>query len=1462
MDRSATPALSSRRVATGVAASAALAVGVALWMSASSSAPVVPAARAASPKPALEASLPPPLAAITPERVAVRARAAHFVHFEPNRGQADAKAHFIARSPQLRADVRDDGVDLTPARAEGPAATARLRFANARRGGTFEARERAEGHANYLVGNDPSRWLRDLPYYKQLRYADLYEGIDLVYYSRDGDLEYDFVVKPGADPSRIRMKLAGKHTPRIDAAGDLLLDGAEGALRLHKPVLYQHIDGEKKTLEGSYVLLARNEIGFRLPAYDRTKPLIIDPIFKLLYSTYLTGFHDEQVGGMALDAQSNAYVVGRTNSDDFVVSGNALQTGKSTTGLQYNIVVTKFDASGTLIYSTYLGGTGSDIGSAIAVDAAGNAYVTGNTTSRDFPVTPGAQQAAFTGSLDAYLAIVSPDGSALTHSTLYGGTGSVQANAIALDAAGAIVLSGIAGSGLATTPGAYKTTLAAGDAAFVAKFSALAGGSPRLLAATYFGVDNPEVNSTARGNTALSMALDASGAPWITGQSFTTNLPVTPGALQARPAAMSPTCEAGPGPLNSFAFVARLSADLGSLLYSSYLTGATEPIGGAACSEFGRALVLDAGGNVYVTGGTASAAFPTTVGTAQPVFPSGTGFASFTGFVTKLKPDGSAILWSTYLGGNGGNTFPAVIATDAAANAIWTTSVTAGGSNYPITSDAVQATHGGGGADAGLVQLDAVTGALRYSTFLGGNSADVGLALAVNAGGNAFVAGNTFSANFPLTPNAFETTYRPDFFGGADWFFSVVGGGSITALFPTSAGNSGDATVTISGAGIAEGAVASLVGASGAPIEALGPARNDRAGRWPFTFALDGAPAGSYELQIRNPDGSVLRRPAAFAVIEGQGPKLAMTVTGRETIRVGRAAPYQLVLSNTGDSDAYFAVVQIGLPAGLAVQYRFADLPPAFAGDTTDYKAVTGTTVKDGVAYTSVFFPIVPVGASASLHFEVTANDDSDAQVEAILLPSYVRSIAELRRSVGLSAGREFAMAAATSRMQPALTSQQASKCASSVILLGAGAVALAAGLGTGGVLAASMAVLTGVVASSLVNGPGGSSVQSQTFDAAQNVAQSFLSNTLQNVWNTINVVNDCDPDESLRARILYNIKPRPSIDPNDISGPLGDGSAAHFLNVGAPMSYQIAFENLPTAPLPAADVVVTDTLDPTLFDLTSLRLGSISWGSFRIDVPPGLSSYNTVHPIDATMSVRVQGSLNPGTGVLKWTFTTIDPATKLPPSDPTLGFLPPNADGRKGQAYVNFTVTPKAALPEGTQWRNSASIVFDTNPAIVTPTWLNVLDTTAPTSRIRSLTGKVGTTSFDVAWASAADNGAAGRTYSVFVSVDGAPYAVWQRSVDVTTATYDGASGHGYAFHVVATDGAGNAEPAKTTAEASISVDGAFAEQGNGSGGGGCTIGGGDQRDASLPLLVLLAASLLFISRRRAATRRHRAEG
>ncbi len=1506
--------------------------------------------------------------ATTPARHVARVRP---IQFEANLGQAGAGARFIARGPDFSAQIFDDGVQVSrpaPGGDTNAGAAARLRFVGARTSKRLDARERAEGTTNYMLGADASKWLHDVPSYRQLRQAGLYPGIDLVYYGRDSAFEYDLVVQPGADPSRIRIAVTSGTRPVIDAQGDLLLDGAAGSLRMHRPVLYQHIDGEKKVLDGEYVMLAANEVGFRLPAYDHSRPLIIDPTFKLLYSTYLGGVHDDQVGGMVLDAQNNAYVVGNSGSEDWPVSGNGYQTARKAIGRYVrNVVVTKFDASGTLIYSTFIGGTTNDYGIAIAVDAQGRAYITGTTSSADFPVTAGAYQSAFKGSQSAYLAVLSSDGATLAYSTLYGGAGSSNGSGIVVEASGTVLLSGSAGSGLTTTGGTYKTSLATGNAAFLARFDLSVAGDAQLRAATYYGTDTPQTNFLGAGNYGYTMALDPAGSPWLTGQAYTTNLPVSATPIMASPSSMTAGCSAGSVPLNSFAYVAHLSTDLKTLVYASYLSGGTG--GPGTCAEYGHGLAFDAAGNVYVGGSTSSLAYPTTTGALQAASPANSSTDGYAGFITKLKADGSAILWSTYLGGNAGRTYVTGLTGDPS-GALWVYSTSAGGSNFPISADALQKTHDGGTFDAAFSKLDGTSGALIYSSFLGGAGDDGVAGFAVDSSGTAYIAGATTSANFPVTANAFQAALTTPAYDGSDWFFSILGGGTVGRLSTASAGNTGDLTLTLDGAGFVDGASCALSNA--ARTIAAGTVTSAADGnQLVCQFALAGAVPGKYDVVVTLPDGTSPRKPASFDITSGGQPEVWANVVGRPKIRVGVPTRFTVSVGNSGNVDAWFTVLRVVINSDMKYSLPDAVRPLGSASGVDYQKRLTTADVDSGLRYFSYVVPLIPAGKTLSLPLDLTSLGAQTWIVSASAVAPWFEDRASADAALRAAAGGAVPPASCQANSgKPYFEnclgqwieriSAEGASTTSTLVDSGgqkvranpwdkpAYAKQFAQGLldalnaSTGATAVPTVRLPTLTAAGSLVVGLQASALflTDIAFDGVQGAglagaarARALASGRKQpetfGCFRLVSLTPALDWHETYRGSCIGGVRtideeadyqgadlllqrcsgvetrrrtetcddtPIPpfckttshvpqstqtgragvlstgaggstcggsggSIDPNDKSGPIGDGSASHFVRAKAPLSYQIAFENQPTASLPAAEVVVTDQLDPAKVDLSTLSLGTISFGSITVNVPPGLQSFATVQPIDATMSVRIQGSLNPASGLLKWTFATIDPATRLPPSDPTLGFLPPDSDGRKGQGQAIFNVVPRSGVADGTAISNQASIVFDANPAILTPTWVNTLDATIPVSKVQSLTPKPGTMSFDVAW-SGSDSGSGISTYSVYVSDNGGPFSPWKTDVAASTATYAGTTGHTYGFYVRSTDGAGNTEAAKSTAEASVAVNGAFADPtvGTSSDGGGCTIGAGAQRDASLPILVLVATGMLIILRRRRGAKRHRA--
>jgi hypothetical protein len=536
----------------------------------------------------------------------------------------------------------------------------RMAIVGARPAPPVSGLEELPGRANYFIGDDPAKWRTNIPTYGKVHYRGVYPGIDLVYYGNQRQLEYDFIVAPGADPGSILLDFQGADRLEVNAEGELVLHAVGGALRQRKPVIYQEVSGTRREIAGGYVLQGANRVGFQVPAYDRSRPLVIDPV--LSYSTYLGGGGNDFGEGIAVDANGNAYVTGSTfnfSSDTFPTTPGAFQT---TTNLGiFHAFVTKLNPTGSaLVYSTYLGGEFDDFGLGIAVDTDGNAYVTGRILGFGFPTTAGAFQTtkggSSGGSYDAFVTKLNPTGSALVYSTYLGGGGNDLGEGIAVDADGNAYVTGSAGEfGFPTTAGAFQTTSELGGA-FVAKFNPTGSA---LVYSTFLGVSG--------GGSGI--AVDASGNAFVTGATNST-IPITAGAFQLIP---------GGG---FDAFVTKLNPTGSTLVYSTYLGGSGD--------DFGGGIAVDADGNAYVTGATGSTNFPTTSGAFQPAFAGGTGrlfccHAPIDAFVTKLNPTGSALVYSTYLGGSGDDSGNG-IAVDTLGNAYLTGDT--GSTNFPTTSGA------------------------------------------------------------------------------------------------------------------------------------------------------------------------------------------------------------------------------------------------------------------------------------------------------------------------------------------------------------------------------------------------------------------------------------------------------------------------------------------------------------------------------------------------------------------------------------------------------------------------------------------------------------------------------------------------------------------------------------------------------------------------------------------------------
>ena len=470
-----------------------------------------------------------------------------------------------------------------------------------------------EARVNYLIGDDPGKWHTDIPTYKAALYREAYPGIDIKLYGTEQHLEYDILVQPGADLSSLKFQYEGIENLKIDPQGDLVVCLPGGGELLHqKPYAYQEIEGQQIKREVRFQLYSEvpNSYGFVVAGLDPSYPLIIDPI--LVYSTYLGGSYGDEGYGIAVDGAGCAYVTGYTGSTNFPTQ-NPLQP-QNNGGDWGDAFVAKLNASGSaLVYSTYLGGSGSDVGMGIAVDGAGCAYVTGLTSSTDFP-TQNPLQPQNKGGWDVFVAKLNAPGSALVYSTYLGGSGTDDGMGIAVDGAGCAYVTGDTSSTDFPTQNPLQPQKKGNYDAFVAKLNA--SGSA-LVYSTYLGGSGRDVGS--------GIAVDGAGCAYVTGHTSSTDFP-TQNPLQPQKKG------------NYDAFVAKLNAPGSALVYSTYLGGSDD--------DQGRGIAVDGAGCAYVTGHTYSTDFPT----QNPLQPQKKG--PLDAFVAKWNASGSALVYSTYLGGS------------------------------------------------------------------------------------------------------------------------------------------------------------------------------------------------------------------------------------------------------------------------------------------------------------------------------------------------------------------------------------------------------------------------------------------------------------------------------------------------------------------------------------------------------------------------------------------------------------------------------------------------------------------------------------------------------------------------------------------------------------------------------------------------------------------------------------------
>ncbi len=648
--------------------------------------------------------------------------------FTPNAGQFDRRVRYATQAGSSSVFFTRRGIVLSLAKGKRGAAL-RLGFLGANRAPPIVGTRPGPGRVNYLLGNDPARWQTNLPTYEEMVYRRLWPGVDLHLRGENGQLKYEFRLAPGAEPSRIRLAYRGQERLALGRGGELRIASALGHLRDARPLSYQAIGGRRIAIKSQFVLGRRGAYSFSVGSYDRRYPLVIDP--GLVYSTYLGGNGDES-GKIAVGGTDNAYVMGTTTSVDFPTTAGAYDT---TYNGSDDAFVTKLNAAGTALeYSTYLGGSGRDASfsyNRIAVDGAGHAYLTGYTESGNFPTTPGAFDRTYGGQGDAFVAELSATGAALMYSTYLGGGGGDTTQGIVLDSDGNAGVAGFTTStDLPTTAGAYDTTYNGGYDAFITKIDATGAA---LIYSTYLGGGDYD--------RILNIAADAAGGAYVTGYTISTDFPTTAGAFD--------TTFNG----NYDAFVTKLDASGAALGYSTYL--------GGSAVENGSGIAIDETGSASVTGTTSSEDFPTSAGAFDETY-NGLGDA----FVTKLDASGSALNYSTFLGGSSGEVGGAIALDDAGSP--YLTGRTAS-SDFPTTPDAFDSTWNGN-IDVFMTKMELSGSALVYSTFLGGAGADLSGSIALDGGLNAYLTGDTQSTDFPTTAGAFDTTAN----GGADVFVTKL----------------------------------------------------------------------------------------------------------------------------------------------------------------------------------------------------------------------------------------------------------------------------------------------------------------------------------------------------------------------------------------------------------------------------------------------------------------------------------------------------------------------------------------------------------------------------------------------------------------------------------------------------------------------------------------------------------------
>lgn len=1347
------------------------------------------------------------------------------IHFEPNVGQIDDRVKFLSRGRGYEIFLTDSGAsmrfgDMSNQTGETISKNIGMKIAGANADADIAGDGELAGKTNYLVGNDPANWKTGVANFAKVRYREIYTGIDAVFYGNQQKLEYDFVVQPNTDVDEITLEFDGADEIAIDEAGDLILTCGPNTLRQLRPVAYQEIDGQRQEVAVHYEIKGRDagaasqKIGFQVDEYDHNRVLTIDPV--LSYSTYLGGNSETLGTGIAVDANGSAYIAGYTTSTSGFPLVSPFQSQNPGGNAAF---VTKLNSAGTaFVYSTYLTGIGlgNSAANSIAVDLSGNAYVSGISQSCNFPTTTGSFMPVVPncgGNFKGFVVKLNASGNNLSFGTylsspdfLFNG----DLTGIALDSSNNAYITGWTQTqSFPTTPGALKRTLAPNTQnAFVAKLNA-SGSS--LVYSTFVGINTP-IPNTDPFDRANAIAVDSAGSAYITGQTVSQNYPVTSTAFQTFPLSRQD------------AFVTKLNAGGTGLIYSTYLGGTGD--------EIGRAIAIDAGGNAYVTGSfDGTNGFPFT----PNAFRNGAGencCASVqNGFLTKINPSGTELVYSTSLG----TERQAMSGTGVAVDNTGSVYVVGGqglGAAYIV--NAIQPVSQNN--DAFILKMNPAGTALSYSTNLGGvNGNSIGAAIAIDASGAAYVTGSTIASNFPVSTGAAQAT-KP---GGQSNSSFVAKIATLPTDCPAITINPQPIPAAVLGQNYSQRLTATGGTAPYSFSQAPGFGVNNLPAG--LTLAADGTISGtptntnfrSYIVTVQAVDANGCVGIRTFNLVYAQTlPQLQVSVLGRSEILRGRDNVYTFVYTNNGDVDAYVVPIFVRFPNYFIWTPDFAVIQPAqLAGfPVVDYSQFPRDTPSGDDTIVSLVIPRIRARGTGQVSIKLRVPN----------VPQYANAQFSIRADIGSPLFDSFPMPTGTAELRPWSGDDRGSfNTCQGDTLLSAPDIADRPNISTAcfqsltNLLYDAIGLVPGANCATRVEVFGsnqGANLISTVVGAAN--GDSNAAGLLPNVLSGAGVVLlQCALGESPAGRVVAAVNTAvnaysafqacvpagggdtrngrvvSSFDPNDKIGSTGVGML-RYLDGDNPLPYVIRFENLAAATAPAQEIVITDQLDVGRFDLATFSFGDLTIGDRRLTLLPNRRALNAEFDLrpGTNAIARISANLDMPTGLITWRFRAINPATGLPPDDPFAGILPPNTTPPRGEGSVTFTVRPRTNLVTGSEIRNRARIVFDANPPIDTPEWLNTIDISTPTSRVQLLPAS-GPAIFPVNW-SGMDTGSGIGSFTIYVSDNGGPFMPFIINTTAPNGTFTGVGGHTYRFYSIARDAVGNQEPPKSAAEATTTVN------------------------------------------------------